>query len=212
MLKRMISFAAVAGLVLAMGGSAQAVIIVADDSVWPENVADDVFTLTIPDVGTVPYLQNGEIYGTDWIWSGDFWGGDQGTYTVTLTLKGGETAPNLGKLGIWLSDSDYGGDGARNTASVEFEVNGSSVGTVLRANFLPPSDGGTAQTNNTGEKYVFAELNGSWSEVSRIDFLLTAAGFESPSVGEAVAVVPEPATLALIGLGGIGVLLRRRRT
>ena len=175
---------------------------VAGDSVWPENVADDIFTLTIPGVGTVPYLHNGAIYDTDWIWSGGSYIGPAGTtHIVNLTLDGGETAPNLSKLGIWLGDSDYG-HSARDTASVAFSVNGSQVGaTQYRSlsDFLPPDDTGTAQTNNTGGQYVFAEVNGSFPAVTDIQFTLISADFESPRVGEVVAieqVVPDAPIVA----------------
>ena len=138
-------------------------------------------------------------FGQDGLWSngGDvtynFTGLTAGTYTIYATFYG---------------NGDTSGTG--------FAANGTSLGSVPTLSGPDASAGFTAYdevNDDASEPRSFQLIGTATIAGSTLDLVLTPAGANGFGRYDAVALssVPEPSSAALIGLGGLALILRRRK-
>ena len=239
MLKKMILFAAVVGLVLALAPAAQATVITvlnpsfeSPDRGGDTNDNPDNWTVTEPTSEGVMLRQSSAAptHGIQIAYFDDRspWGGANHTH-MSQGIGTGVTVAAYPELTLTF-DARKGhtggenGDGPANLFEAYFTVNGSKTGTAfstycgaasqlrkyadIQADTGLNMDTFTASMDATGlgaGDAIAIEFFYSWDD--------DAFG-SSPRVAvDSVRVdgVPEPATMALLAFGGLGVLLRRKR-
>ena len=231
--KKMITLLAVAGLVLALAPAAQAATI----TIAPTDASADVGTL---DSATETFTQNVSGFnGTDAsfdlvvtaVAENGVWFDKNGSLGITSTGENNEnwdqagengdftvTIANFvaGTSGYTVANVDFGmrlltlaADGGNNDSGTFDLING--VGTAFTwvdnnagsgfTGMLVPGDF-DLQVMNGGVRVTSFSLNhaGGTSNAWRLDTLDIEYEF-----------VPEPATMSLLAMGGLGVLLKRRR-
>lgn len=136
---------------------------------------------------------------------GELWFGhnatDRTNQVISLTLNSSSIDAN-GSVGIWLWNTDASG----NTFTIDVNGAGSSIeGRVGRRNSEGSNnsvtwetlwDEGILQTNG-GNSGVFSDHFATSGTAGTVEYTLT--------------VVPEPSSAALLGLGGLALILRRRK-
>jgi hypothetical protein len=87
----------------------------------------------------------------------------------------------------------------------------SSMVTIQQADWATADDWDDATSDLTGNYYVFSDV--VVDDSGQLAFSTTEIddGGDRPGFN-AVQLVPEPATMSLLALGGLGVLIRRRRS
>lgn len=95
-------------------------------------------------------------------------------------------------------------DADRTVSSVQFFVNTGSGLTSAGSSVA------TADTDDVGS-FDRTSLTGLWTGVTQVQFNFTPTGTQPVRVAEVQTLVPEPGSLALLGLGGLMVLRRRRQ-
>lgn len=154
-----------------------------------------------------------------------FFAGADGSFDIGMTISGvdDESATGVGTLTFTDADGDiFSG----NLMGAWVNVNGSAnfVGQIM--NFMPDSSGGNGQFDGTVSGSFDMDLGvappfsgniitlvfGSWfndGNGDNNDGIGSLASFEAPTTQAIGAIVPEPATLALLALGAL-VAGRRR--
>lgn len=158
--------------------------------------------------GTVS-VNNGSFTGTEM----NLGWGPPTTGTVTNELNiGSQGSVTLSSI-LWLYDRSLGTSGANGKSTVNF----SGAGGSLTLNF---GSGGSARVsyNSTFSTLSFVEL---WdagiltldgkSGLTNDEFVDNFTVSNVNETGDTITAVPEPGSLALLGLGGLCVLQRRRK-
>jgi hypothetical protein len=155
---------------------------------------------------------------------GELWtrrGGDVQVTKVVLAAADGGAGTVAGEINI---DGDDGKSGQY--AGVDISM---ATGTVIRGDFTLFGDLGDLITDTGDEAYFNTSSNdtvkvASW-KVGSTNLGIGTYNASSTDTGDAdfsalfgsaanlsIEVVPEPATMAILGLGGVGLLIRRRRS
>ena len=145
-------------------------------------------------------------------------GADGSAYrTISLT---GATIPTDGLLVVATSSATGAVLGARDlTANVDWQ-NGPDAVLLLDSNgaVVDALQYGNAGAYNAGEGNYATDVAAGWSLTRNLvgmdtnDNAYDFTGTSTPTPGaQPTPAVPEPATLLLVGAGGLGLLLRRRR-
>ena len=228
MLKRMVSFAAVAGLVLAMGTAAQAAIVLIDPTTNDGSFESHTGTTTWAPVtltgSTVtggsqaavldlnshqPVWGSANMDGNDVLHIGDT------TTPVTATFfdvlgTGGYTSVTAGDVFTWSFDitSQAAGAGATATVRIDFGNGPVFMGSAV-------SDASVSTTETASGTYTATAADASGGQVVFIGEILGAPG-DSRTLGDnaqlSVDPIPDPASAVLLLLGLPFVMRRRRRS
>lgn len=142
----------------------------------------------------------------------------EGDYEYFRNIDGDEHTTDfaLQSTGQFLADSSVGDHFLVTTQSVAFfndqgAVNDNAAPTGAAAVYNPAT---VITWNNTSINALFGSAHDRYTEISlwQNDTIAGADGNISFALmAPAAAAVPEPSSTALLGLGGLGLLLRRRR-
>ena len=238
MLKHTIMFAAVAGLVLALAPAAQAATIDVSDplvttlglsagksfhmvfvtSLGISGLASDNidhYNQFVDNVANNVTVSDSIVAEYNWTWK--VIGSTQYVHAIDNTstsgigfpiyLVGGGSIPVVDEYGdLWDGDID---NSISRTQSGQ--LSGASVwtGTQCDGYGYPDQQLGNWAYYNNVRYGASAEAGGAWVNQGMVD----GRGDRSQyAFSETILVVPDPATLALLGLGGLGMLLGRRRS
>ena len=161
-------------------------------------VSSGIFSVSTAATGTTILTSTYTISGLDL--AGDDGADDSFVFTVVATSTGGDINEFQGRYGV---------GGALNT--------GETLNFVITAGTITLGGGGTAPTvTNNGYQSFFA--SGTATDdfaVGTTDFTVTggatAARVDRFDANFSFIPVPEPSSAALIGLGGLALILRRRK-
>ena len=111
-----------------------------------------------------------------------------------------------------IADNGGGSGGTRtfDTEMISMSLSSSSLGILLRESPTLPSPGQHTVTSLPGGNFQVDSFFDIWTEVS-IDGGLNWSPAGVPVRAKLNALVPEPATLAILALGGLATLFRKRR-
>lgn len=118
-------------------------------------------------------------------------------------------ASNVGRIIIWGYDPGFGADAIENTATaatISFSTDGTNFGSATNVTFSASGGPQTADFSTfTGATQVRVEFTDN-------GFDGVGLGGDRVGLGEVrFSTVPEPSSMALLGLGGIALLRRRRK-
>ena len=225
MLKHTIMFVAVAGLVLALAPAAQATTIDINDPLVPSGFGvTDTFHLVFvtstsreSNVGMAFYnthvndaaeLDGSLVKGKGWTWF---------AIASTSDKNAKDNAVVTAPVYIW-DDSGTSYKVADDATdmwdnNIDSPINLTEKGLSLSTSVMTGSDAaGVVKNGGLNSWYVqygnSDSINSTWIDDGNAGKVLTLPLY---ALSEELEVIPEPGTLVLLGLGGIGLLLRRRR-
>ena len=218
MFKRIVNITALAGLILALAGSAPAAIITSNNtgSTQPITILDwdgsgsDAGVSNSSGSGGTDSDSNDRVYGSLGRWAVST---ESTTYSFTGLAQG-----DYRIFTTWLHDN------VRSDANGSIDANGSFVGTFNGINTATDIGGIDISQGFIAQKTVAVDPNGSPFEYvgvgtvgpadnNTLTVVITSSGdnFRSDAVGIQSIPVPEPATMTLLAMGGFGALARRRK-
>lgn len=176
---------------------------------WNTSGTENKDRWTRDDAGGIPVLTNG-ISGVT--------GGNKSTY-ATVGANTGPTAgtvvvydlaasSDIEEIALFFGWSNNSRNGAlATTISYATAIYSTSPTYTTLASTVTIGDG-----NNSFNKVAVTSTSGTLaSNVRSVRFDFTGGGFNGLSEIDVVAVVPEPASLGLLGLGGLALMRRRRQ-